>query len=490
MTSTNLDYFNDVLDDHCIEQTLHPMEFEDLFIISQTCKRLKKLTNRLVKLKYRHLLPRLVHIFVVGNKIELQPPNKFLSCFAGCVETVDIRIFHAQHISVVAEFLRSNWSENGNLKIKRISLTDENLSEPLGKSIDFILEQVEIVELECVSEQSDFASEILKYCSRLQTLSIRGDFFTIDTNITCVTLEMVDCCIGSVNDVRKLGKFLQQSPNVKKLSCRIKEYGYRMDKVINTIKLVTKMNSIKEFYLSIDTEHKNPIHYDNYEIFFKNCYVNWALIHDELKKINERDNFNHLELHVKEMFFEGFNSSNLDSLNGLHLGRSATQVLEANLLTINPFAHVKLLSLTCYYDSDELFTSMSQTFPNLEELHLIGSGLRNRCTIIAANLPKLSALVCYTLLFDQCLHTMDQFESLNTARSELTDACKLTINLYGTMLFHENLKERTDLREKVVKSGDMVTIMMETVKPSRDIFNPINPLLPVFNPTKLLFFEH
>lgn len=405
------DYFTDLNDD-CIFKILEWLPLNDLCEISETCKKLKRLSGNHFYRKYKELVSKYITITDQSGRIGFWEDDKYLQHFSQQIENVCVSACRTDER--LSQFMRARCA--GKLTKVVFQICDWIKTGKFANDIQNILKDVEVGVFHVFTETE--VAEILEYCPQFKYLNVFSYSTGLPARKHYPMLESVgfhfDWCDV---DFDQLSTFFHQNSQIKRLKC----YGpANADAAKRLLTAVAEKSGIEELFINI---------------FQWNFDLQLCL--NELKALDDRHQFKRLEIAFSNNRVQNVagSLSSMKKLVGLHV--SPIQNLDA-FNGIQSFANLKVLVIR--YDYHELIphymnltkcvtNGLAQNLVNLEELYL----LRHKSEYI--DHESLLSFARYSKnLYKICLSgrilNEGEMTKLTTERNKLNGACKLAIYLY------------------------------------------------------------
>lgn len=371
------------------EEFVEQLAMDDLCAVSEKCKKLQKLADRHFQTIYPTYPFKRITIQEENGVIGFQHSENFVKCFSRYFQDVVVIGMSREKNEKFGQFIQTSCGTN----LRSIVFQDCYLSNLFLEGIANHLRNIESMQLlyQCYDDKDKFsADDILKYCPRIRFLRICNPSEEIVRLPQEEYETLEELAFHRIDSDQKtdLTNCLKQNPNIKKFICSM-QYE-QTDLVKFVLYAIIGTLNIEELFLEFNGDH-----------------IDFALIREELKMLDDRENFKRLEIKVTN-----FNKSvpalkhKLDlpvmkRFSGFHLKYWDERVLNdlgQRLSTFDAFVNVKILQIDSLAISHKLATNLASNLPNLEEAYFtrgsIAAGALNLHIFrpFVRHAPKLSKL--------------------------------------------------------------------------------------------------
>lgn len=407
----SLDFFT-ALNDDCIFEIFRRIALDELCEMSQVCKKLRELVEDYFPRRYPKLLSKKVTIEKKSKNgpIGFCQPEKYVRCFSRFLQNIEIRFERNEMNGELLKFMRSNCGKN----ITEIEFDGLKWSVEFEQSMKDILSNVESMTFECSARKSFKGSlvDVLNGLPHLKSLEIYGPkklLKSIDLwRIRCPQLESFTCEISADGILNDLKQFFQENVALKHFKCVADDL--KADKVKKILEIIAQFNNIEDLFINSFTGG-----------------LDFSLIRDELKVLDDRENFKQFGMRVDmDEVHQLFNLTPLKTFNELQLfdyyGNSSR--LDASI----PTAFESLATLELIHNvSGKTAENLAKNLRNLDELYLNGirSNVKEVIKVFVRYAPKLRVIGVSNAKVDRNVFNVKSF---NDERKKLKNAVKLIIN--------------------------------------------------------------
>lgn len=253
-----------VLNDDCLRHIFHRLALYDLNAIGKTCKRLSYLAGDHFA---RYYSSKNVVVRQIGRST-IEETVDGVSTFFGPFAQ-QLKVYHQ---SWMDEGIFRYIASNINHDLKSIQFNVRKTQPVHGECIKKTLNNVKMVKFFHRCDDSQYFENILKHCSKIQSLSLHGPKWPKQTFPTLECLEVFDKDNGSIDELRE---FLSKNLQIKKLTTAVRlsqfseliedfqmdldELGFTINKtgkllplVINKLNRLYDMGAVKRIKLICD----------------------------------------------------------------------------------------------------------------------------------------------------------------------------------------------------------------------------------------------
>lgn len=407
------DFFSTSNDD-CIFEIFDRLPLNDLCSISRTCKKFKQMAENQFIRKYPELVWRTLRIQKEDGVIgfDHEETERYIQCFSRQCENVAIYLEDKKMDDQLLEFIKTKCSDS----IKEIRFYGLNSSSNFQLGIRDCLRSVETIEL---AENNHDASlclhRLVNSLPNVKQISIVGSERFLRnvkwSRIECPKLEAFQCDINYGWMVKKLTKFFNRHRTIT----RFKYYMHSppIVRVRQILDIVIASENIEELFFQIDGR------------------IDFSLIRDQLKMLDQRNNFKRLTLNLCGDAGGIQNLAELASIKSfaeLRFPKHSFK-LGRHISALISLSNLQTLRLSCNFTEADA-DSLSQKLRNLQKLCIDGtqtqaSPIRKKVMLFVRNSPKLSSMAIYN---PEISADIFDFGVLNAERKKLKDASKLIIS--------------------------------------------------------------
>lgn len=415
------------LEDDCFERIFEWLPLNELFSLSRTCHRLHRLVGKYFQEKYPDARMKIVSFKSNGQlSIELEPHNIEIRYFKRFIKNIKIMpdsdVYTVEPMDLFA-YLKLNCCQN----LTKLIMSQIDYFQSAELYADSVREQLKYLKYiefdRCFIE--DIHCAFLRHCQQLEslTLKITKNFHSnalFNYGITWTyqrytALKKFRFFFNGDTYFVELDSFFSQNSQIDSVTCA------NPFVVKSVLKNALKLRQLTLY--NVDAIFLANVH----QILHKHCeqiqVLNICCVQNPMKLSSEQiESIGSLKAFQGFQFWEN------------HQHRNALSMATA-LKHIN---HLKMLSVELYTVklSMEMLMNIIECCPNLERLHLdamIGSesfgNLRFKDIILPLiqNLSKLYEITIHCPYFDLTFCTQTDLIELNAARSNLNNACALTI---------------------------------------------------------------
>lgn len=422
-----VDYFSSLNDDSVYE-ICYRLSLDELCALSQTCIKFQKNAEDHVRRVFPELFSGQITIIKENEviKVLLKEREQYKKCFSRLFKHIEFLLEAGDMDEQWLQFMEVNCCKN--IKSVKFSWSGRvSWSKPFLNGIKDFISNVETVSIGRIIPANINLNEIFKFLPLVKTFKIDNwptktsekmhyEKQIVLPNIEHSKLEIFEYCTlhPSIDDLKK---FFRRNTTIKRFTCRLKD---RCKLHVKQILAAVIETNIEELFIKT-----TMFPYDDYTL------VDFSWIQNELKMLDERENFRRLELKGACNHFTNLSKlPSLKSLTGVHLFTSVTGQSKWELIyrsKFNFFSNLKILQI--YGEITVTFAeNVSRMLPHLEELHYIDiSGADELQPIIGPfvlHTPKLAKL------FISSQHAYTEYlnvASLSAERKKLKNATKLVI---------------------------------------------------------------
>lgn len=349
----------------CFHELFDYLTVDDVIAIGQTCKWLQQVCG----------------VFIEQNFVAKRKMCQNDDIYMGWMPR-EISIFseYLQKVSICCSskalhFIGSNCSKS----LKEVRLAQLNLAECKVQSIKHILNEVEVVELDQCSFDSEFYECFLKFCPKIRNLSISGSNRLFRANTIGARndwmhrqypnlehLELADFYELKQNE---LEKFFELNSNVRTFSIDAKTLLIHQDLIL--------ASNVKLDKLAVDFQNPRAIHFE------LESHVIANLLHHLLVQLENRRFYKELHLYISFLDHEDC-LQKLFSLNSLTMLGGYINRIE------NPLMKLKELDMNKGSDFVDI-ELLPDKLPNLERIHFLEAN-SNQILPFVRNSPRLKLM--------------------------------------------------------------------------------------------------
>lgn len=398
------------LDENCMDIIFKYLPPNDLASLSLTCKRFKELSERYFYLK-RETEP--IYINATPRSISFNHKSiryyKYEKVFQSLIRSVFVMIRNANSIDV-CNFIKENCAKNlFAMKLVSEFGTEVSMNMTHSEILKDHLKNIRDLKLINIST-NDLYQIFLMHCKSLRTLTIEYDKYAFQNHclhgdiwLNRTYSELETLTIGIPDFVQiNLTSFLRLNPNVKEIVCNNSSAIESICESEVKIPSIVMIFSSEESFVS------------------QRCKV---------QKWCQRKYSKKFELVIPDIE-EGEviqACAKLPNLTGIHCGCNLDEIFELDTCFSDI---VKLcVDLTFNEPADELYDQFVKTFPNLRELRIKidldqDEPTKDHVLFILNRFTKLERF-----WLSNCDVTISEqdFEAMNSVRSKLKDAPKVTL---------------------------------------------------------------
>lgn len=413
---TNIDYWSKLNDD-CIFEVFERLSLDDLCKIGQTCKKLYGLADNHFLRKYKGLIQEdTVTILNNNNGVPgfyLTNHNRYQSRFGRFVKSVRFMFGDNELNGDVLQFMRNNCCKN----LKEISFMGANWCKVFTDGIKEFIQNVDsfsvLITPRCKMSEVHL-NDILKHMKRLKYIKVDHTRNVKLSAIKCPKLQGFEYRVDEpiIDDLKA---FFKQNRTIKRFTFEFRTQSNSMDKIKQILRMVNETINIEELFV----------------LFYANRLIDFTLIRDELKELDERKNFKRLEVLGRSPYMTNlFELATLKTFTGFHY-YTAYYIHDWNsdLLAFNSFVNLTILQI--FGKMESIFTeALLLNLKSLSELHYLQYASKDeepKMETVITPFVRYSKKLAKIYLFSLDVDTYLNIEILNAERKMLLNAAKLTI---------------------------------------------------------------
>lgn len=370
----NIDYLSSLIDD-CIFHIFDWLPIDDLCSISETCKKFKKLSEEYFERKYA--TEKSVDIIERdGGVICFRQTNNYVRCFHRQIRCVNISLWEVILYEPMLDFIRQNCCK----KFKKVKIHGF-WSRTFTEGIIDQLQEAETVEFGVYNGVFSL-NNVLNHLPKVKHLRLfyryqfpdarrchPMQFQLSDQNYVNLQLPIIqyphltlfELHIPHLSLLDQLVDFFRMNQTIQRFVCHIQSDTEWMKRIVNAV----SQSTIGELIVEVTGSHG----------------INFALIRDDLRALDERDGFTRLELSLGMDATDNLNElATMKSFAGLQLRDLVFMFhLDSPIIkAVSSLANLRILRLQTISDSDnDVLTKfakrLSTSLVNLEELYCKGN---------------------------------------------------------------------------------------------------------------------